>query len=286
VTHLIDLKRLLAAAEQLERDEASDEDLRILLDGGSSLGGARPKAHVIDGEKRLSIAKLPAPASDEWDVIRWEAVALTLARDASIHVPRFDLHRINRRPVLIVRRFDRDPRGRIGYVSAMTMLEATDGQPGSYLEIAEVIEEHSPAATADLRELWRRIVFSRLISNTDDHLRNHGFVRTSTAGWSLSPVFDLNPDPNPGAKRFSTAIDQSRAGGEIEVAVELADLFRLTQREADKVIADVSVATSRWREVAFAAGLARDDIDRMSAAFEHDRADAARERVPSIRPVS
>jgi serine/threonine-protein kinase HipA len=286
VPHLIDLRRLLGAAEQLERDEVSDEDLRILLDGGSSLGGARPKAHVIDGEGRLGIAKFPAPAGDEWDVIRWEAVALKLARDAGIQVPRFDLHDIDRRPVLIVRRFDRDPRGRIGYVSAMTMLEAIDGEHGSYLEIAEAIEERSSAATADLRELWRRIVFSRLISNTDDHLRNHGFLRTSTAGWALSPAFDLNPDPNPGTKRFSTAIDESRADGEIEIAVELADLFRLTAREADEAIADLCAATSRWRDVAVATGLSQGEIERMSGAFEHERAHLARERAKAIRPLN
>ena len=199
--------------------------------------GAGPKAHVIDSEGRLGIAKFPAPSGDEWDVIRWEAVALTLARDAGVEVPTFALHDIDGKPVLITRRFDRDLRGRIGYVSAMTMLEVTDRQPGSYLEIAEAIEDISPSATTDLRQLWRRIIFSRLISSTDDHLRNHGFLRLSTAGWSLSPAFDLNPNPQPDRERFSTAIDESVTEDGIEVAVAVADLFRLTDNEANAVIA-------------------------------------------------
>jgi serine/threonine-protein kinase HipA len=279
VPHLVDLRRLLNAAELLERDEASNEDLRILVDGGSSLGGARPKAHVVDADGKLGIAKFPAPAGDEWDVIRWEAVALTLARDAGIEVPRFDLVTIDGKPVLITRRFDRDPRGRIGYVSAMTMLEATDGQQRSYLEMVETIEDHSPSATADLRQLWRRIVFSRLISNTDDHLRNHGFLRLSASGWSLSPAFDLNPNPQPGRKRFSTAIDEQRAEEEIELAIGVADLFRMTSKEAGAVIADVVEAISRWRNVALAVGLTRSEISRMDAAFEHEHMRSARAHV-------
>jgi serine/threonine-protein kinase HipA len=270
VPHMIDLGALLAAAEQLEHDDVSDEGLRLLLHGGSSLGGARPKAHVIDPQGRLGIAKFPAPGGDEWDVVRWEAVALTLARDAGVLVPEFALHEVAGKPVLITRRFDRDARGRVGYVSAMTMLEAGERDPSSYLEIAETIEERSCAATDDLRELWRRIVFSRLISNTDDHLRNHGFLRVSTAGWSLSPAFDLNP--NPRRVSFSTTIDGSDAGNEIAVALEVAELFRLTPRQASAVIVEVREAVSRWRMHAAALGLPRREIERMAGAFEHERA--------------
>ncbi len=269
VPHMIDLGALLAAAEQLEHDDVSDEGLRLLLDGGSSLGGARPKAHVVDPQRRLGIAKFPAPSGDEWDVVRWEAVALMLARDAGVQVPEFSLHRVGGKPVLIIRRFDRDARRRVGYVSAMTMLEAAERDPSSYLEIAETIEERSCAATADLRQLWRRIVFSRLISNTDDHLRNHGFLRASTAGWLLSPAFDLNP--NPRRVSFSTTIDGSDAGNEIAVALEVAELFRLTRQEASAAIVEVREATSRWRMRAAALGLPRGEIERMAGAFEHER---------------
>jgi serine/threonine-protein kinase HipA len=268
IPHLIDLPRLLGAAEQLERDEASEEDLRLLLEGGSSLGGARPKAHVLDSEGRLGIAKFPAPSGDDWDVIRWETVALTLAERAGVEVPPFGLHDIDGKPVLITRRFDREKAGRVGYVSAMTMLEVTDREPGSYLEIAEAIEDNSPSTTVDLRQLWRRIVFSRLISNTDDHLRNHGFLRLSTAGWSLSPAFDLNPNPQPGGKRFSTVIDRSTTENGVDTAIAVAELFRLTNEEAKAVAAQVSEAIFRWREIAANVGLARNEIERMATAFE------------------
>jgi serine/threonine-protein kinase HipA len=277
VPDLIDLPRLLAAAEQLELDRETDEDLQLLLEGGSSLGGARPKAHVLDAQGQLSIAKFPAPENDKWDVIRWEAAALTLARAAGLRIPQFRLHEIAGRPVLIIRRFDRDGGGRVGYVSAMTMLERDDGAEGSYLEIAEAIEEHSPNASADLRELWRRIVFSRLISNTDDHLRNHGFLRTSTAGWSLSPAFDLNPNPQTGGGGFSTVIEERRERSDIEAALELADLFRLTPQQALSTIEEVDSATSNWREVAKRVGLEPRALERMSTAFENDEAHIARE---------
>lgn len=274
IPHLIDMPRLLNAAEQLERDEASDEDLQILLEGGSSLGGARPKAHIIDGRGRLGIAKFPAPESDDWDVIRWEAVALSLARDSGISVPEFELHSVAERPVLIVHRFDREEQGRVGYLSAMTMLEASDGTQGSYLEIAEAIEEHSPAASVDLHELWRRIVFTILISNTDDHLRNHGFLRSSSAGWALSPAFDLNP--NPRRKEFATVIEQGRPRSTIETALEVAPLFRLAPDQARAVLGEVSEATSQWRKTASHNGLSASSIKQLEPAFEHEQAEVAR----------
>jgi serine/threonine-protein kinase HipA len=280
VPDLLALPRLLNAAEQLERENEDDDDLRLLLEGGSSLGGARPKANVRQGEGPLGIAKFPAPASDEWDVIRWEAVALTLAAGAGIAVPDFELRTIARRPVLIVTRFDRGGHERIGYVSAMTMLEAGDGEQGSYLEIAETIEEQSPSATRDLHELWRRIVFSRLISNTDDHLRNHGFLRTSTSGWSLSPAFDLNPNPQPGGVRFRTVIDEDRQGEEdLQVALDLAGLFRLSAEQARNVLAEVAGAIDRWRAVAANAGLRPGQIEQMFGAFQNRHATWARERL-------
>ena len=191
IPHLLDLPKLLNAADRLERGEANEPELQMLLRGGSSLGGARPKAHVVDQSGRVGIAKFPSPSNDDWDVMRWEAVALGLAGDAGIRVAKSKLHTIDDKAVLVVDRFDRSDGRRIGYVSAMTMLEASDGDEGSYLDIAGVIERQSPDASDDLRQLWRRIAFSILIRNTDDHLRNHGFLRTSTAGWSLAPAFDL-----------------------------------------------------------------------------------------------
>ena len=269
---LIDLPKLLGAADRLERDEAGEDELRMLLRGGSSLGGARPKAHVLDANGRVAIAKFPSPASDEWDVMRWEAVALALARAAGIRVPDSTLHLIDAKPVLIVDRFDRAGDLRIGYASAMTMLEAGDGDRGSYLEIADAIERHSPNAGEDLRQLWRRIAFSILISNTDDHLHNHGFLRTNSAGWTLSPAFDLNPDPSPGPKHLSTAVDLDDTTASVDTLMSVAEHFRLDDDDARRVLGDVSDATSQWRTAAEKAGLDRAAIERMAPAFEHDQA--------------
>lgn len=276
VPPLIELGRLLAAAERAERDEADDADLHALLHGGSTLGGARPKAHARDTNGRLAIAKFPSPANDDWEVMRWERVALALAGAAGVDVPRSHLHEIDGRAVLVVDRFDRDGDRRIGYVSAMTMLEAGDGDRGSYLDIADVIERHSPTARRDLAELWRRVAFSILVSNTDDHLRNHGFLRLDRAGWSLSPAFDVNPDPRPGPKHLSTAIDERTTAARLEPLMEVAGLFRLSDAEARTTLADVVAATSRWRETARRAGLGRAAIEQMAPAFEHEQAAAAR----------
>jgi serine/threonine-protein kinase HipA len=282
VPHLLELPKLLSAADRLERGEASEDELQTLLRGGSSLGGARPKAHVLDAAGRIAIAKFHSPAGDEWDVIRWEAVALTLARAAGVSVPQWTLHPVDGKPVLIVDRFDRNDGLRVGYVSAMTMLEATDGEPGSYLDIAEVIERRGANAAEDLRQLWRRIAFSILISNTDDHLRNHGFLRTSTAGWSMSPAFDLNPDPRPGPKYLSTAIDYDTTAARVDVLIDVAEYFRLSGEEAGVVLADVTQATSLWRTVALQAGLNSAEVEHMALAFEHEQAEVARAIVGSV----
>jgi serine/threonine-protein kinase HipA len=164
----------------------------------------------------------------------------------------------------------------------MSSIATTDGEHGSYLDIAEVIETESPHVREDLHELWRRIVFSILIRNTDDHLRNHGFLRETTAGWTLSPAFDLNPDPRPGPKLLSTAIDYRSREARIDVALEVAGLFRLAdEQEAAAILREVIDATSGWRRAAGQAGLSASEIDRMARAFEHDEAARAREVVAS-----
>jgi serine/threonine-protein kinase HipA len=208
--------------------------------------------------------------------MRWEAVALWLARAAGIRVPDASLQLVDGKAVLLVDRFDRRVDGdRVGYASAMTMLEAGDGDEGSYLDIAAVIETESPSAGDDLRELWRRIAFSILISNTDDHLRNHGFLRTSTAGWTLSPAFDLNPDPRLGAKRLSTAIDYTTTDARIDVLMDVAAEFRLDRDAAHTVLGEVLTATSGWRAVAARAGLDATAAERMAPAFQHRQAERA-----------
>jgi len=279
IPHLLELGKLLGAADRLERDTATQDELQLLLQGGSSLGGARPKAHVLDGDGRIAIAKFPSPSSDDWDVMRWESVALRLARDAGIRVPDSQLRVIDGKAVLVVDRFDRAGEQRIGYASAMTLLEAADGDRASYLDIADVIETQSPHASADLRELWRRMAFSVLIRNTDDHLRNHGFLRATTAGWTLSPAFDLNPDPRPGPKLLSTAIDYDSRAARIDAVLAVAEFFRLDRQDAATVLSEVLRATGEWRRAAGDAGLGAVAIEQMARAFEHEEVAKARTMV-------
>lgn len=274
VPALTDLPELLALAAKAEADAADLPDLLRLIRVGSSLGGARPKAHVRDAAGNLAIAKFPSTAHDTWNVMAWERVALVLAAQAGITVPTSTLLNIAGRSVLVVDRFDRTrdadggPAGRIGYVSAMTMLQATDGAQGSYLEIAEAIEMRSSHATADLHELWRRIVFSILISNTDDHLRNHGFLHSAGDSWRLSPAFDLNPNPDPGPKHLSTTVDLGDDTASIPLALSVADYFRLRAAQANDIVAEVRAAVSNWAVVAGQHGLTPKEISAMAWAFD------------------
>lgn len=281
VPQLTGLPRLLEAAEHLEADEETELELRDLIRVGSSLGGARPKAHVVDSMGRVAIAKFPSARHDTWNVMAWEEVSLTLARRAAIRVPDSQLLRIADRSVLVVDRFDRDADRRIGYVSAMTMLEASEGDVGSYLDIASVIEQTSPHATDDLHELWRRIAFSILISNTDDHLRNHGFLHVGASSWTLSPAFDLNPDPAPGPKQLSTSIDGYETAANIQVLMSVAPYFRIDEEDAAKVLGEVLVATLRWREVAASLEIPKAEIAAMALAFEHTQTEVARDLAAS-----
>lgn len=266
---LTDLPSLLDIATRAEQDAADYDDLKRLLRAGSSLGGARPKAHVLDSAGRIAIAKFPSESSDTWNVTAWEKVALDLARDTEIVVPDSQLIRVGKRNVLVVDRFDRRGKTRIGYVSAMTMLEASEGDERSYLEIAEVIEQHSPAATAELHQLWRRIAFSILISNTDDHLRNHGFLHARGESWTLSPAFDLNPNPDPGTKHLSIRIDFESTRASIDTLMTVAPYFRLDNDDALETLAQVTRAVARWRNVAASHRLQQHDLDIMEPAFEH-----------------
>ena len=266
VPRLIELPRLLHAIDHLHAEGTLDRDLKDLIAAGSSLGGARPKAAVTDTTGRLAIAKFPRTGSDEWDVEGWEEVLLRLARRSGIDVAGSKLVKVAGRNVLIVDRFDRRDGHRIGFASALTMLEAADGEQRSYLEIADIIERCSPRPHADFPELYRRIVFSVLTANTDDHLRNHAFLR-SARGWALSPAYDLNPNPD-STDRLSTAIDLDDTTASIEAALSVSEYFRLSPAQARALVTEVEVATSSWQHEATELGLPRRQIDRMADAFE------------------
>ena len=272
---LIELPRLLSAAENVLAEKDSDEDLRLLLAPGSSLGGARPKASVRDGDGHLSIAKF-ANKGDEVNTVAWEAVALALAGKAGIPVPQWRLEAIGKRPVLLLRRFDREGGTRVPFLSAMSMLDARDNEAHSYLEFVDVLRQHGAAPKQDMHALWRRIVFSILISNTDDHLRNHGFLWAGPAGWRLSPAYDLNPVPVDIKPRvLTTAIDLDDGTASLKLAYDVAAYFELKKDEASAIAGEVGKAVSSWRKEAEELGLTKQEIDRMSSAFDHDDLKAA-----------
>jgi serine/threonine-protein kinase HipA len=267
---LIQLPRLLRAAEHVLGDRESAEDLRLLLAPGSSLGGAHPKASVRDRDGQLAIAKFPSK-SDEFNRVMWETVALTLAKKAGIAVAEWRLESIQRKPVLMLRRFDREQGRRVPYLSAMSMLQAGDNESRSYMELSDVLRQHGAAPKEDMQEIWRRIVFSVLISNTDDHLRNHGFLWTGPAGWRISPAFDLNPVPVEIKPRvLTTAIDMEDGTASLELAMSVAGYFGLNLAEARNMAGQAGRAVSKWRTVAAKIGLKKAEIERMASAFEHD----------------
>lgn len=277
VPAMTDLPTLLSAADDLAADDNDDsQSLALLLRAGSSLGGARPKAHVRDLNGRIAIAKFPSP-SDDWNVMAWEATALDLAAAAGTVVAQHRLETIGGRSVLIVDRFDRTDTGRRrGYMSAMTALEARDGDTRSYVDIAEALEEKASTVSDDLAELWRRAAFSILISNTDDHLRNHALLHLRGGSWSLSPAFDLNPNPAPGPKHLSTAIDgDTRA--DLRDLLDVAPLFRLDRTRALSILGEVHGAVRQWPHVASRNGLGKAEQSAMAPAFEHRQASAAAE---------
>jgi len=264
---LIALPKLLSATERFINDNASSEDLQLLLAPGSSLGGARPKASVRDKDGSLAIAKF-SKNDDVFNMVLWEAVALTLAKKAGLQVPAYRIETICNKPVLIIRRFDRNNDERIPFLSSMSMLGARDHEPHSYLEIAYALAQHGSAPTADMKELWRRIVFTILISNTDDHLRNHGFLYERYKGWRLSPAYDMNPTPREIAPRIlTTSIDLYDNTASLESAIRVAKDFRVSRDEAASIIREIRTAVKQWRSVASGLGLSAHECDRMASAF-------------------
>jgi serine/threonine-protein kinase HipA len=267
---LIELPRLLSAAQHVIEDKDSDEDLRLLLAPGSSLGGARPKASVRDRDGHLAIAKFPNKG-DEVNTVVWEAVALTLAQKAGIPVPQWRLESVADKPVLLLRRFDRENGARIPFLSAMSMLDARDNQTRSYLEFVDALRQHGASPQEDMHALWRRIVFSILISNTDDHLRNHGFLWSGPAGWRLSPAYDLNPVPVDIKPRvLTTAINEDDGQASLKLAYEVAPYFELKEEQARAIAREAGDAVASWRKEAAGLGLSKGEIDRMASAFEHE----------------
>lgn len=265
---LVNLTKLLAATEKVVDFEERNSDLQLLLAPGSSLGGARPKASVIDKDGNLCIAKFPKK-DDYTNNVLWEAVALTLAKKCGLNIQEWSLHKAGKKNVIVLKRFDRNGNTRIPFLSAMSMLNAidNDSQTHSYLDIADAIRQNGATPKEDLKELWKRIVFSILISNTDDHLRNHGFLYVNEAGWKLSPLYDVNPscDNKNVLSTYITEFDNSQS---LDLALEVCEYFEISIETAKTIILDMKNKIKNWKIVAKQFGLSKSEIDKMEVAFK------------------
>lgn len=268
------LRELEYASLQLEKaDAVNDPDynkwLSLLVDPGSSLGGARPKASVADEFGHLWIAKFPS-TYDQKNTGAWEMTLNLLAKSCGIIVPEARLHKFNsRHHTFLSKRFDRTaPHKRLHFASAMTLLGQRDGTDHAdglgYLNLVAFILQHSPSAKKDLEQLWRRLVFNLLVSNTDDHLRNHGFVLRPN-GWRLSPAFDMNP--NELGQGLTLNISENSNAQDLDLAMQTAPYYHLRTKEAEKMMTALKNQISNWRQVSRGLGIPRSEIDDMSRAF-------------------
>ena len=269
VPALIDLGRLLQVTERVLRDEETDEDIQLIFAPGSSLGGSRPKASVVDQNGRLTIAKFPKETDDySWEL--WEAVALNLAARAGIRTSAHELVKVADKPVLLSHRFDRDGGVRIPFLSAMSMMGLKDGERASYPELVDVLTQYGARAAQDAHELFRRMAFNVLVSNVDDHLRNHGFLWVSRAGWTLSPAYDLNPVPSQVRPRIlTTNISLDEATCDIDLVLSQAEYFGLGAASAKTIVKEVATATATWQDVAKSLNARVSELRLMAGAFEH-----------------
>ena len=270
----VQLRELEAACLALERDEdntsaAGDDWLRMLIAPGGSLGGARPKASVVDPQGQLWIAKFPS-VRDEHDVGAWELVAQTLAKGCGLAGPQSLARRFaSPHHTFLVKRFDRRPDGRLHFASAMTLTGRLDGDDAStgasYMEIARVLIDHGAQTGADLRELWSRIVFNMLVSNTDDHLRNHGFILVPGKGWRLSDAYDMNPVPESHGLKLN--VSEADNAMDLDLARSVAAYFRVSKRLADEIIARSQAVVRQWPRIADSLHVGAREQKRMAAAF-------------------
>jgi serine/threonine-protein kinase HipA len=265
------IRELQYAAELIESNADTEEVrkwLAMLMAPGSSLGGARPKANIIDETNQLWIAKFPSK-NDAIDKAVWEFLAYKLAKDAGIEMAECKLENITgRNHTFFTKRFDREKAERIHFASAMTMTgkneELIRDNVPSYLEIAEFIQFSGCQVDKDLEQLWRRIVFNILISNTDDHMRNHGFILTPE-GWRLSPAFDINPSTD--KIGLALNIDMDNNALDLEQAKSVGIYFRLNEVRMNQIIDEVSSSVTGWKRMANEIGISRSEQNLMSPAF-------------------
>jgi serine/threonine-protein kinase HipA len=265
------VRELQQAAKSFENDDNNEETkkwLAILMAPGSSLGGARPKANILDENKELWIAKFPSK-NDSIDKAAWEYLAYLLATKAGINMAPCRIEKIaGNYNTFFTKRFDREKGERIHFASAMTMTgnneDTIRDNTASYLDLAEFISNYGANVEENLHQLWRRIIFNIAISNTDDHLRNHGFILTDE-GWILSPAYDLNPSIDKDGLALN--IDTNNNALDFELAKEVGEYFRLNNEKMNAIIHEVLESVSQWKEIATKIGIPRSEQELMEKAF-------------------
>lgn len=264
------LRTLEDSSRRFEADDSDEAALAVLLQPGTSLGGARPKASVTAPDGTLWLAKFPS-REDEVDTGAWEYLVHVLAKDAGLDVPEAKAQKFSKTgTTFLCKRFDRCDNRRIPFASAMTMLGCEDRQEqdnGTYLDIAGFLMQHGARPDKDLPELWRRMVFSLFVSNTDDHLRNHGFI-ANRGEWMLSPAYDLNANAKrPGA--LSLELDAGIAIESTDVLLDAAEYFRLSKQAAEAEMSHIRAVVSGWRTIAQRLSIPRSEQEKMAICFTH-----------------
>lgn len=275
---LIELERVYRATRAVESSKETQEDLRYLQGKGTSLGGMRPKCTVLDETGHLAIGKFPSIA-DSMNVTRAEVLALRLARRAGIEVPEARAVEVKGIPIALIRRFDRTATGaRIPYLSAASMLQAEREERRAYTELVDLLMRKGANPSADARELWRRLVFNLLITNTDDHLRNLGFLYDGSGQWRLAPAFDLNAMPGKLRESKTWLTEVSGPIDSVGMLMDACGYFKLSGNDARTVLEEVVDAVDAWRREGMApeVGLTKCELDAFKDAFEHDQTREAR----------
>jgi serine/threonine-protein kinase HipA len=272
---LIELEHLIAATRAVEMRTETAADLAYLRGRGTSLGGLRPKATILDSQGQLSIGKFPS-VKDERAVTKGEVLALRLAAAAGIRAAEASLVMSQDTPVAVIRRFDRGPGGgRKMYVSAATLLGVDTDAPGdhSYAEIVDALRRHGAATQLDIDELFRRIAFSILINNVDDHLHNHGFLHVEAGKWRLSPAFDMNPFPERERELKTWIAEDTGPEATIEALLSATEYFAVSRPR--EIIGEVEAAVARWRDIGQDIGMSEQELEQFADAFEHSEREAA-----------
>lgn len=274
---LIEIGHLLAASHAVERGTETEADLAYLRGRGTSLGGLRPKCTILDEDGRLAIGKFPS-IGDERAVTKGEVLAMRLARRAGIDAAPARLIDSDGIPIALIGRFDRPVEGgRLMYISAATMLGAEPGDHGehAYTEIVDALRTHGVSPNADIEELWRRVAFSILITNVDDHLLNHGFLHVERGLWRLAPAFDINPFPERLRELKTWISEDTGPEATIEGLLSVLPYFRMSMERARAILSEVDAAVADWRDEGTKIGMAPGELDDFVDAFEHAERAAA-----------